>query len=428
MPLKDIVVGRDTKDLERYGIKGTIYLGKHLVGKGENAHLTNPIRLDVARPHVMLICGKRGSGKSYSGCVIAEEILKLPEEIRKNLSVLMIDTQGIFWSMKNPNERQMELLEGWGLKPSSFDVEVYIPQGFEEQFKKNNIPYDKILSIRPSELTVEDWLLSFGISMIDPLGILLDKCIRKLKETGRNYSLDDIIDIISIDPDSEKKEKMALVNRFNSAKDWGIFSSKGLSIEGLLGPGKVSIIDVSFFNQVTEGWSVRSLLVGLISRKVQNIRTAARREEEIETIAGFKEIKIPITWLIIDEAHNFLPAEGKTAASEPLLTIIKQGRQPGISCVLITQRPNKLHEDAISQADLILSHRITAEQDIKALSNIMQTYLLYDIQKYIGNLPREPGAGVILDDNSERIYPMKVRPRQSWHAGGTPTAIPEEES
>jgi len=425
MPLREIVVGRDAVDLARYGTRGTIYLGKHLVGKGENAHLTNPIRLDVARPHVMLICGKRGSGKSYSGCVIAEEVLKLPEEIKNNISILMIDTQGIFWSMKNPNERQMELLDEWGLKPASFDVEVYIPQGFEEQFKKENIPYDKVFTIRPSEFSSEDWSLSFNIPLIEPLGILLDRCIRKLKNTNKNYSLDDIISVIRNDKESEEKEKLALINRFNSAKDWGIFSPKGMSIEELLKPGAVSIIDVSFFSQVTEGWSVRSLLVGLICRKVQNIRTAARREEEISTIAGFKEMKIPITWIIIDEAHNFLPSEGKTAASEPLLTIIKQGRQPGISCVLITQRPNKLHEDAISQADLILSHRITAEQDIKALRNIMQTYLLFDIQKYIGDLPREPGAAIVLDDNSERIYPIKVRPRQSWHAGGTPIAIPE---
>jgi len=428
MPLNEIVVGRDALDLEKYGTKGTIYLGRHLVGKGENAHMTNPIRFDVSRPHVMLICGKRGSGKSYSGCVIAEEVLKLPDEIRNNLSILMIDTQGIFWSMKNPNERQMELLDKWGLKPSSFKVEVYIPKGFEEQFKKENIPYDKVFNIRPSELTSEDWLLSFNISMIEPSGILLDRCIRRIKETRKNYSINDIVDVITEDSEAEKKEKMGLINRFNSAKDWGIFSPKGITIEELLGPGKVSIIDVSFFSQVTEGWSVRSLLVGLISRKVQNIRTAARREEEIGIISGFKEMKIPITWLIIDEAHNFLPAKGKTAASEPLLTIIKQGRQPGISCILITQRPNKLHEDAISQADIILSHRITAEQDIKALRNIMQTYLLFDIQKYISDLPKEPGAAIVLDDNSERIYPMKVRPRQSWHAGGTPTAIPEEES
>ncbi|MCD6367772.1 MAG: ATP-binding protein [Candidatus Aenigmarchaeota archaeon] len=426
MPLSDIVVGRNLPDLKKYRTEGTIYLGRHIVGKGENAHLTNPVRMDVSRPHVMIICGKRGSGKSFSGGVIAEEILKLPDEIKNNISVLMIDTQGIFWSMKNPNERQLNLLEEWNLKPQRFDVEVYVPYGFEEKFKKEGIPYDKVFAIKPSELTVEDWALSFNISIIDPIGILMDRCITRLKKSGKNYSIRDIINEIKNDQESEKTERMALVNMFSSAEDWGIFSPEGVSVRDLIGPGKVSIIDVSFYSQVSAGWSVRTLLVGLIARKIMEIRTAARREEEITTIEGFRKMRVPITWLVIDEAHNFLPAEGKTASSDPLLSIIKQGREPGVSCVLITQRPNKLHEDAISQADLVLSHRLTAEQDLKALRNIMQTYLLFDIQQYLGDLPKEPGTAIILDDNSERIYPMKVRPRQSWHAGGTPIAIPEK--
>jgi len=38
--------------------------------------------------------------------------------------------------------------------------------------------------------------------------------------------------------------------------------------------------------------------------------------------------------------------------------------------------------DALAQADLIISHRITAKNDIDALKAIMQTYLLFDIAKY----------------------------------------------
>jgi len=254
----------------------------------------------------------------------------------------------------------------------------------------------------------------------------LNKCLTKLKKLNKNYSIDEIIKEIDKDTESEKKERMALKNMFSSANGWGIFSKKGVEVRDLIGPGKVSIIDVSFFSQVSAAWSVRTLLVGLLSRKIMSIRTAARREEEITSIEGFKKMKAPITWLIIDEAHNFLPSHGRTAASDPLLSIIKQGREPGVSSVFITQRPNKLHEDAISQADLVLSHRLTANQDLDALRNIMQTYLLFDIQKYLRDLPKEPGTAIILDDNSERIYPMKVRPRQSWHAGGTPIAIEDK--
>ena len=76
MVVEDIIVGREPEDLHKYGKTGTIFLGKHVVGKGFEYHYTNPIMMDVVRPHVVLIVGKRGSGKSYSGAVIAEEIMK----------------------------------------------------------------------------------------------------------------------------------------------------------------------------------------------------------------------------------------------------------------------------------------------------------------------------------------------------------------
>ncbi|RLJ02810.1 MAG: ATP-binding protein [Candidatus Aenigmatarchaeota archaeon] len=421
MPLTEIVVGRDREDLEKYGKEGTVFLGKHIVGEGEEMHLTNPVHMDVARPHVMLICGKRGQGKSYTAAVMIEEMLQLPENIRNNLSILVIDTAGIFWSLKNQNEQQFEELNRWGLKPRGFDVSVYIPEGFRREFDRKGIPYDSVFSIKPSELTVEDWSLAFGISLLEPMGILLERVLKRLK--GTDYSIHRIVREIERDQRASKQEKEALENRFISAADWGIFSDTGFEISELLKPGKVSIMDVSLFSGLSEGWSVRSLFVGLLARRIFEVRTIARRKEEISTIEGGAEREVPLTWMIIDEAHQFLPNGGTTAASDPLLTIVKQGRQPGISTVFITQRPNKLHEDAISQADIVLSHRLTAKPDLEALRNIMQTYLLYDIEKYINALPRRKGAAIILDDNSERIYEMIVRPRLSWHAGGTPSAL-----
>lgn len=423
MPVRPIVIGRDDEDIKRFGETGTIFLGRHIVGTGEEAHLTNPIAMDVARPHVMLILGKRGQGKSYTLAAVAEEITNLPEDIKSSLSVVIIDTMGIFWSMKSPNERQVDLLASWGLQPKAFDVTVYIPQGHREFFEREGIPYDHLYALHPSDLTSEDWALSFQISLIEPVGILLDRTIRNLRKKGQ-YDMEDIVEAIQADKKAEPKIKEALENRLVSAQEWGIFSKKGTPIQDLLQPGKVSIVDTSFFSQLGEGWSVRSLLVGLLARKLYEARTAARRREETEAITGtVSKKKIPLTWLMIDEAHQFLPSDGRTAATDALLTMVKQGRQPGISCVFATQRPNKLHEDAISQADLILAHRLTAKADIEALRSIMQTYLLFDITKYLNELPREKGVALVLDDNSERLYSMKVKPRQSWHAGETPIAL-----
>ena len=39
------------------------------------------------------------------------------------------------------------------------------------------------------------------------------------------------------------------------------------------------------------------------------------------------------------------------------------------------------------------------------------------------DLPNLKGSAIVLDDNSERIYPMRIRPRFTWHGGEAPTAV-----
>jgi hypothetical protein len=425
--IEKIIVGKDWKDLKKYGETGTAFIGKHIVGKGEEAHLTNPIQMDLTRPHVVLISGKRGTGKSHSAGVIAEEMYKLPDEIRMNLSFLMIDTMGIYWSMKLPNEKDADLLKEWKIKPEGLPkAKIFVPKGYFDEYKKAGITVDHPFTLSVSEMKAEDWIATFGFSMIDDYGILMERVMDNISERSGECSMDDIISEIENDKEAEKRVKLAVINRLRAAKGWGIFDKKGTKVEELLQPGVVSILDVSHFMRVSESWSIRAMLVALLSRKIFDQRLKARKAEEYGLVTGQVRRTMPMVWMVIDEAHQFVPNEGSTAATGALLTLIKEGREPGISLLMITQRPNKLHEDALSQADLIISHRLTSKADIEALRSIMQTYMLEDIQDYLNELPRMKGAAIILDDNSERIYQAQIRPRFSWHAGGSPIIIKEK--
>lgn len=425
--IEKIVVGKDWKDLKKFGDRGTAFIGKHIVGKGEDSHLTNPILMDLTRPHIVLICGKRGTGKSYSAGIIAEEIYKLPDDIRRNLAVVLIDTMGIYWSMKLPNEKEIETLREWGIKPEAMNAKLFVPKGYIGEYKETGITVDYPFTISVSELTAEDWAVTFGFSMIDEHGIMLEKVMEDVTEKyGEKFSLRDIINEIEKDTTSTKQVKDALANRFNAAETWGLFEKEGTKIEEFLKPGVISILDVSHYMRVSESWSIRSMVVGLISRKIFTQRLMARKAEEYSQITGQTKKTIPMVWIMMDEAHQFAPSDGTTAATGPLLTLIKEGREPGISVLLITQRPNKLHEDALSQADIIISHRLTSKADIEALRSIMQTYMLEDMQDYLNDLPKTKGSAILLDDNSERIYQIQMRPRFSWHAGGSPIIIKEK--
>ncbi len=425
----DIVVGRYEKDFSILGNRATGFIGRHYVGSKKDAHLANKILMDLARPHLINIFGKRGTGKSYTLGVVAEELLDLEEKFRKNIAVVIFDTMGVYWSMKIPNENDKNLLIRWGLEPRGYDINIAIPIGLEKKYIENDVDYDFTYSIRPAELEFGDWVYALDLDMNSLESMILDKAIGEIKEEhGEDYTLEMLIQ--KVNEIEQSKESRLLAHRLSATKEWGIFDEKGTTLKKIIQPGKGTIIDLSQFGLETGGWSVRSLAVGLLVRKILMARIESRRIEEKEKILGESlrdkyENYIPITWILIDEAHQFLPSEGMTAASIPILQTIKIGRQPGVSLVLATQMPFKLHQEAISQGDLVISHRLTAKKDIMALEEVMQTYQRYSLQDYFDAMPREKGSAIILDDNSERIYEVKIRPRKSWHAGESAIAVKE---
>ena len=107
----DIIIGRNVSDKKAFGKRGLILLGKGYVKMGQHTSMSNRILMDIARSHVILIAGKRGSGKSYTIGTIAEEISNLPPEAKRNIAPLIFDTMGIFWTMKYENEKEKELLD-----------------------------------------------------------------------------------------------------------------------------------------------------------------------------------------------------------------------------------------------------------------------------------------------------------------------------
>jgi len=424
----NIIIGRNAEDKKRFGDRGLIYIGKGYVHMGNYTSLSNKIWLDVVRSHVILIAGKRGSGKSYSIGTFAEELSNLPSDVKKNIAPLIFDTMGIFWTMKYQNEKEIDLLEQWDLKPKNLPVSVWVPLGYFEEYEKRGIPVDKKFALAASELDIEDWISIFNLEMIDPNSILIQDV---LSDLTRDYDVDDIIEKIKQNPNTEESIKKSTIALFEAAKSWKVFANKNensTKIDELIEGGKTSVLDLSIYSS-TSSFNVRALIIGLISKKLFNKRILARKKEEIDSIhhglesSGKKEM--PLVWLFIDEAHEFLPMNEETPASNSLIQLLREGRQPGISLVLATQQPGVIHRDVMTQSDIILSHRLTNKKDMEALNEMMQSYLLEGITKSMNRLPDSKGSAILLDDNSERLYPMKIRPRFTWHGGEAPIAIKE---
>jgi len=433
----DVIIGRSKKDVLKYGKEGTVLLGKQYVKMGQTTSLSNPVYLDVAGAHVVFIVGKRGSGKSYTMGSIAEGLADLPTEIKQNLSIVLLDTMGIYWTMKYPNFQDADLLKNWNMEARGLDVKIYTPTGFYYRYKEEGIPTDFPFSLRPLDVNPEDWCKAFNLDPNSAEGVQITRTVQKLGGQQISYSMDELIAAVKEDKESSDVIKNVIINQFQKAKGWAIFSREGTPLKDIVASGQVTVLDVSPYATMASGWEIKALVVGLICRTLFNQRMLARKNEEFKSVDAAmhyfskdneKKLEEPLVWVAIDEAHELLPHDGKTAASDALITILREGRQPGISLILATQQPAKIHTDVMTQADTVLSHRLTARMDVEALGLLTQSYMRQGLENEIDMLPRVKGAAVVFDDANERIFPVQMRPRFTWHGGGSPFAIPEKKS
>ncbi|MHA1357862.1 MAG: ATP-binding protein [Candidatus Helarchaeota archaeon] len=440
------LIGRSKGLYKKIGLAGTLDIGKisekptHGIG-----HFARRLLLDCTQPHVIFISGHRGSGKSYTMGVIAEELART----QIGIGVIIIDPLGVYWSMKYPNweEKELKSLEKWNLKSESFadNVKIFVPLGQFNLTPKET--KDESFSIRPSELSVDDWCYTFKVDRFSPRGILVEKALKliregyeaeiedktlKIKGKGNNYSIEDIIKCINhsvVINDKEKgytkQTRRAMVSRFEIAKEWGIFSIEGTPLINMSVSDQLTIIDVSMLDE-----NLHALIAGILARKILRARLHASRQIEAAKISVDEDTEpiesIPITWLLIDEAHLLVPSRGSTAASEPLVQFAKLGRKPGCGLVLCTQQPSATNTQILSQLDISICHNLTYNQDVDAF-----------IHRAPGDIPKEldssffrslpVGVCVIADESitTSRVFVSRIRPRISQHAGreALPTII-----
>lgn len=368
------------------GGEGLLFLGRYLALDGS---LGASVYLDVLKPHAILICGKRGYGKSYTMGVLIEEFVRLPSNVRKNFCAIVVDTMGIFTCMDKPS---MECQKAWGLEPEAYPIRKFAPSAHIHS--GDVMP----LEIPTSSLSFYDYCELLGIEPLSGNGAAL------MNAMGERacFEIEDLIE--RVEPSSPLRGLLRMV------ASWGLFSGKA-SFDSLLESGSVSIIDLSGYGHEPE---VKSCIVASLARALYDARVEARRREE-----GRREV--PLVWLFIDEAHMFMDYTADMRAGRVLTNEwLRQGRQPGLSLVLATQRPSALGKDVLSQADLIVCHRLTLRDDVEALESARPAYVKEPVPDAISRLGKERGAAIVIDDATESYHVIKVRPRMSEHGGGEP--------
>lgn len=88
------------------------------------------------------------------------------------------------------------------------------------------------------------------------------------------------------------------------------------------------------------------------------------------------DLKLPVL-LLLEEAHNFAPAQASTSAEQRAITTTKQiaqeGRKFGVGLILISQRPSRLDETTLSQCNSYIIMRMVNPADQNYVRRVIET-------------------------------------------------------
>ena len=193
---------------------------------------------------------------------------------------------------------------------------------------------------------------------------------------------------LRLDPIDDRNEYAELLALVDSAESGALSLERlqQLSVEGgddarrLLSRARNLGLDKWTLWAGAEGHSITADLRADLRCLVVDLGSLDTREEQTLTAATVlsqlwerRAEREPVL-IVIDEAHNICPAapsDPLTAiATELAVRIAGEGRKFGLHLLASTQRPQKLHEDVLSQCDNLLLMRMNSLADLDFVGDV----------------------------------------------------------
>ncbi len=461
-PARGLLIGQNAPREEF----DAVFLGKH----AEAPHKT--VWLDARGAHAVYVMGKRRSGKSYTLGAIAEALVS-DTWLRQggaSQAVLILDSMNVFLTMPftveatySASSAGMKELHKWGIQSDDVPVRLFTPHG-------STVPRDvqaQGITLRASDLGIEEWCGLFEVDpFVDPLGHLMATLFAKVADEGyidsiggghvapkSEFSIEDMLKALSVDPDLAgfvQDTRDALRRRLETLVRFPLFGAAGLDVRDLLRPGTISVLLLRDLDQ-----EMRSVMVSIVVKRMMRLRAVSEQQERMVPVHLARAEKyassdpgqasverehaeeclrkaaagLPRSWLIIDEAHNYIPSRSTVPSRRPLKKYVDEGRNLGLSIVVATQQPSGLDPSIQRNADVLLVHALSHHDDIAAAQGMINSAEPEEVvldgkyritgprlfERLVRALPL--GYALASTDRANRLFPVRIRPRSTVHGG-----------
>ena len=376
----------------RQGQLGSAHIGD-LLSRDPDAV---PVALDVrgfTSTHIAIIAST-GSGKSYLAGVLLEELL-MPYN---RASVLVIDPHGEYDTLQ-----QVQNLESFRDSGYSPKVRIFRPQD---------------LRVRISSLTLPDlrYLLT---NLSEKMHYQLGRAFRYAQRTwGEDkYTLEQFYMAVREVGDSAQGEDEsndddpttgALIWRLSAALGGsGIFHDfENIELDELFQPGMCTLVQLNEVEQRQQQVIVAALLRRVYQARIDTEKGKLQREDR-------NHLPFPV-FCLLEEAHNFAPANADAVSSDVLKTILSEGRKFGVGVGLISQRPGRLDGDVLSQCMTQCIMRITNPIDQNRIAESVES-VGRDMLKELPALSK--GQVIVSGASVNTPLMLRVRTRRTEHGG-----------
>ena len=356
-----------------------------------------PVHLSVLgfRRHLAIIA-QTGAGKSYCTGVIIEEL------VRNGATIIVIDPHADY--------TLLSLSKDDGKHEFSDRVTIFRNPASTSRFITKDVGNVENYDIAFTDLSPDEIC---DISRIPGSAKNIREAVREALESLKNtqYTPNELLQALENPtwalnkdggPDKSMKSSAESATKYiRSLAKLRVFGTSSTRINKLLKPAHISIIDLS----------------GLEDRAMNYI--SSKILQDVYESAFDESYEFPV-FIMVEEAHKFIPPKFETYASSIINKIAAEGRKFGVFLTLITQRPSKVNPDSLSQCNSQIIMKLTNPQDQQAVGQSSERMSL----DLLADLPGlNPGECIIVGEITRAPVMVKIRERMTKEGGADVNVI-----